>query len=173
MQPERARLKIEDFHRERIALLRQPAQGERFLFHRSRRSGEVMTGVAVERFLEQIRKPGKRRVHLDAPPRPTAAARVRFGVEQVQGRRHVGRFHAGDRVSVQRQSASIDVGTPEPGTGREHHHRCFDIPACALRFGNPAHVAVVADDQRDVAPCRARERTLVALMHVEAGKRRR
>ena len=145
-RPERARLEVEDLAGQRIALLGQAAQGEAALLQLLRRF--LRAGALGD----QVGKSGQRRVDLDAAPGPAAAARVWPRVEQVQRRRHVCRFHSGEGVAVERQPLRVDEGAAEPRAGRQHQDRRGRMAAHALRLGHAAHVAVVADDQRNRTP---------------------
>ena len=93
----------------------------------------------------------------------------------MQRRRHVRRLHAGERVALERQAVLVDERAAEARAGREHHHRRRSGAAAhALRLGDAAHVAVVADDQRDWPTGARRQRIAVVLQHVvadEAGRK--
>ena len=118
----------------------------------------------------QVGQSGQRRVDLDAAPRPAAAARVRPGVEQVQRRRHVRRLHPREGVAVERQPLAVDERAAQAGAGREHQHGRARVAAHALRLGDAAHVAVVADDERHGTAGALGERARVGGVHVEPGE---
>ena len=171
VQPHRARLEVEQLERERVALLGEPAQRQRaFLRGPSGERASSWSGCPSRRSASRYGSPDSvvyTSTHPHVRPQPHGYG---FASSRCSG---AGTCAASMPASVSPSSGRPVRSTyaqPRPEPGASISTVAVPAPADALRLGDAAHVAVVADDERHGAAGALGERGAVLFEHVEAGE---
>jgi hypothetical protein len=119
--------------RQRVALLRQPPQLRRPVRAcRGETSPSSCSGCCASSFSSRNGRPDSvvyTSTHPHVRPQPQGTASRRAGAAAPA----CGRFHARERVAVERQAAAVDVRAAESGARRQQHDGA--MAACRARAG--------------------------------------